>query len=135
MATTSRKISDYVGILSSLLCLVHCLIFPVFAIGSGVVLSSHHSHHAPHALAASFSAVWADYGWHFLFILLALWSIYRSMINTQKNYIKFLLIIGWILLVVGTWEWHFLMHIGSFVLILGHVLNLKKFCFSLARKT
>lgn len=122
--SSPKKIADYVGILSSLLCLAHCLLVPFAVIGGGFMVqwNDRHDEHLP------VNDLWTDYGWHILFILLAFWAIYRSVTTTPKTYIKLLLLLGWVLLVVGTWDWHFLMHIGSLMLIVGHLFNLRKVC-------
>lgn len=43
-ATNSHGKADLIGILGSVLCIVHCLLVPALAFGSATVAHNHHSH-------------------------------------------------------------------------------------------
>jgi hypothetical protein len=123
--TAPKKISDYLGISSSILCLVHCLIFPFAMMGGGITIIQH-EHHNHKEEELTMSELLMDYGWHLLFVVLAFFAAYRTIRQTHKPYIKVILILGWVFFTLGVWNWHGFMHIGSIALISGHLLNLRQ---------
>ena len=110
----TRK-SDWMGIASSVGCIIHCLLMPVLLSG-----------------AASFTAH-EEYRWlDFLFLALAAVAVWFSARKTNSPIIKALLIAAWAVF-AGSIIWEetlpfasLLMYFGSVLLIVGHVLNLRQ---------
>lgn len=105
------RTSDGLGILNSALCLVHCLAMPVFI-----------------AFGASFLQhpfiVWT-------FVALAFIAVRSAVRRRNDTKVALLLGIGWVVFAVGIAlegthnGLELLSHIGSGLLILGHILNWK----------
>lgn len=109
--------ADYVGIAGSLLCIVHCLLTPVLAVGSSLAVEHHHS-------VAGFLRL--DY----LFILVNGLAVYYATREHKLPLVKGLLWLAFglfavSLLLEGTaaaFVW--LGYIGSGLLVAGHTINL-----------
>lgn len=109
----ARK-SDWMGIASSVGCIIHCLLMPVLLSG-----------------AASFTAH-EEYHWlDFLFLALAAVAVWFSARKTNLLAVRILLIAAWAVF-AGSIIWEetlpfasVLMYAGSVLLIVGHVLNLR----------
>ncbi len=107
--------ADWVGILGSVGCIIHCLIMPV-------LLSS----------AASFTAH-AEYRWlDYVFLTVAAVAVWFSARKASSVMVRILLILAWAIF-AGSIIWEesipfasILMYIGSVLLIIGHVLNLRQ---------
>ena len=112
----SHNKADYVGILGSLLCIVHCLAMPVLALGSAFG----HDHH----LHIGFLSL--DY----LFILINAAAVYFATRNHRSVFINILLWSALLLFAVSlifeernaVFQW--LGYLGSALLITGHLINL-----------
>lgn len=111
--SVSRK-SDWMGILSSVGCIIHCMLMPI-------LLSS----------AASFTAH-EEYRWlDFLFLAIAAVAVWLSARKTHSFLVRIILVIAWAVF-AGSIIWEksipfasILMYLGSVLLIIGHVLNLR----------
>ncbi|WP_313990910.1 MerC domain-containing protein [Xanthocytophaga flava] len=109
----SRK-SDWMGIISSVGCIIHCMFMPV-------LLSS----------AASFTAH-EEYRWlDFLFLAIAAVAVWLSARKAHSLLVRIILIVAWAVF-AGSIIWEesipfasILMYLGSVLLIVGHVLNLR----------
>ncbi|MDQ6478883.1 MerC domain-containing protein [Dyadobacter sp. LHD-138] len=112
----SHNKADYVGILGSLLCIVHCLAMPVLALGSAFG----HDHH----LHVGFLSL--DY----LFILINAAAVYFATRNHRSVFVNVLLWSALVLFAVSlifeernaVFQW--LGYLGSALLITGHLINL-----------
>ncbi|MDO9551035.1 MerC domain-containing protein [Rhodonellum sp.] len=115
----SAQSADVLGISASLLCMVHCLAFPLF-ISVGYIFQ--HGEEPGH-----------DH-WHFvdyLFIGLALWAVFHASKNTQSKGIKIAL---WIAVIVFSISvslhdlapWMVFVSVASsLALVIFHILNWK----------
>lgn len=107
--------SDKVGIISSALCLIHCLAIPlIFGFSAEALHAIHHDYPA------------IDY----IFAVISLVAAYFSIRKTDNITLKAGFIIGWLLFIVGVimhsnpiLVW--LLHIGTLILIITHLVNLK----------
>lgn len=112
----SHNKADYVGILGSLLCIVHCIAMPVLALGSAFG----HDHH----LHIGFLSL--DY----LFILVNAVAVYFATRNHRSVFVNVLLWSALVLFAVSlvfeernvAFRW--LGYVGSALLITGHLINL-----------
>ncbi|RYD99974.1 MAG: MerC domain-containing protein [Sphingobacteriales bacterium] len=102
---------DLLGVSAALLCLVHCLLFPLlFFIPLGIS-------HNPYI--------------DLLFLTLGVWSVYKTSKGSKYASVKYLLGTGILLITISVgmdmlWHWHSpLMYIGAIALIAGHLINLK----------
>lgn len=112
----SHNKADYIGILGSLLCIVHCLAMPVLALGSAFG----HDHH----MHIGFLSL--DY----LFILINAAAVYFATREHRSVFVRILLWFALLLFAVSlifeernvVFQW--LGYLGSALLITGHVINL-----------
>jgi uncharacterized membrane protein (UPF0136 family) len=111
----SHSKADYVGILGSVLCIVHCMLVPALAFGSSVV--THHEHTGLRSL-------------DFLFIIINGLAVFYATRN-HKSLLLGILLWGALTLFAAalifegkhpafTW----LGYVGSALLIVGHLVNL-----------
>ena len=114
-ATHSHSKADYIGILGSVLCIVHCLLMPALAFGT--TMTSHHEHAGLLSL---------DY----LFILINGVAVFFATRNHKSLLVRSIL---WGALAVFSVSLIFeakhsafiwLGYAGSGLLIIGHLLNL-----------
>lgn len=111
MKTNISKSLDYIGISSATLCLVHCLVFPLFAI---IPLGVSHNH-------------WID----LLFALIGLYAVVKILKTNVQKHIKLILLISisFILLsiiyTIITHKHSVVMYLGGIGMIIGHLLNFK----------
>ena len=114
-STHSHNKADYVGILGSVLCIVHCLIMPVLAFGS--TMASNHVHTGLRSL-------------DFLFIVINGAAVYFATRQHKSLPLKVLLWGALLLFAVSlTFEgkhpaFVWLSYVGSALLIAGHFINL-----------
>ncbi len=114
-ASHSHGKADYIGILGSVLCIIHCLLMPALAFGS--TFASHHQHAGMLSL---------DY----FFILVNGVAVYYATRNHKSLPVRILLwgaltIFSVSLILEGThpaFAW--LGYAGSALLIVGHLVNL-----------
>ncbi len=103
---------DFLGISAALICLVHCIVFPLLIfIPIGIS-------HNPYI--------------DLTFLLLGIWSVYKTTRQSNSAVVKNLLWIAVTLIAISVvlhivFHWHSpLMYIGAAGLITGHFINLKK---------
>jgi hypothetical protein len=115
----NHVLSDKIGIASSAACLLHCLAAPiVVALITGGEFANRHHHFDLFALILDI-----------VFLVLAFWASNRSARKASSN-IKFILYLGIALFTLGislryTVDNDLLIHIGSIVLILGHLIHFR----------
>ncbi len=78
--------SDHIGIISSILCLSHCLLTPLLIIFQLEILTIKNG---PNFLWNSLN---------FIFLIISLFAVKISVKKTLNNYIKFIMSINWFLL-------------------------------------
>lgn len=110
----NKRAFDRIGITSSVLCLIHCLIVPIGLLITPEVHALHH---------------WA--GWTILqivFIAIATWAVFHAVKHIHLPALKWLLWSGIVLLIVALFLEHstaeILNYIAAGVLIAAHSLNL-----------
>ena len=115
----STSFSDYLGITSALICLLHCLAAPVL-MGWGVLAHSHGEN------------FWLDHSWDYVFLGLGLIAVWFSSEHTHQKFLKVLLWITFGLLCGTVFLGHsypvfqVLAFAASLGLIFAHLLNLKE---------
>lgn len=115
------RFSDYLGIISAIICLLHCLAGPL-TVGAAVHLHEHHDH----------SGHWyLDHRWDYFFLLLGFVAVWFSARHTQRRLMKGLLwftyvaLAGAILMESQAWIFQYLVYGASLALISVHVYNLR----------
>ncbi len=120
MKITLQK-PDIVGALASTLCLIHCLITPVFfAAQSYTVINYEDS-----------QILWKSLD--FLFVSISFFAVYRSSQNTSSTFIKYALWISWVslffLILNEKIQWislpEIIIYISAITLAILHIYNLK----------
>ncbi|MEO0898740.1 MAG: MerC domain-containing protein [Bacteroidota bacterium] len=115
--------SDYLGIASAVLCLIHCLVGPVLM---GVYNHAHHHHH--HAAETS---ILLHHNWDYLFLGLGLIAVWFSAKHTHKIGMKVLLwltyvMLGCSILLEGySHIFQNLVYVFSIGLIVVHIFNIR----------
>lgn len=106
------KYFDFLGLSAALLCLVHCLVFPLLIF---IPLGISHNPYID-----------------LLFLSLGIWSVYKTGKSSKSIGVKFLLWTGILLISISVGMDIFLhkhsplMYAGAMALIAGHLINLKK---------
>ncbi len=104
--------SDFLGMLSSILCLIHCLALPFIVVFFGETLKS---------LEHLEFVDW-------IFALISLYAAYDSLRKTQLKGLRITFIIGWLFFIFGV-IFHedkilsYSLHLGSLILIISHIRN------------
>ncbi|RMG63624.1 MAG: MerC domain-containing protein [Bacteroidetes bacterium] len=117
------RFSDYLGITSALICLLHCLAGP-FVLGATMHLHEHQAH-------GESGLWWLDHRWDYFFLLLGLIAVWFSARHTHRRTMKVLLwmtygaLAGAILLETQAMFFQFLVYGASLGLIAAHVYNLR----------
>lgn len=117
------RFSDYLGIISAVICLLHCLLGPL-TVGAAVHLHVHHGH--------TDTGHWfLDHRWDYFFLLLGLIAVWFSARHTQRRSMKVLLwftyaaLAGAILLESQAWIFQYGVYAASLALISAHIYNLR----------
>lgn len=119
MVTWKHKWTHYLGVVSSLLCLIHCLAIPVVL----VVFPAF----------TSFNLSSIDPFWEHVFVVLAIISVF-TIIQIHKTHNKFsvalpLAFLGVLILTISLFLGHdtasYLLPVGSMCILFGHIMNLK----------
>lgn len=121
----SFQSADIMGISASILCMIHCLAFPVL-ISVGFIFSpvDNHIHEHDHI---HFDWHWID----FLFVALAIWAVYNAAKSTQSKSIKIALWVAVSIFSVGVllhdvFYWMlYVSLIASIGLVIIHIINWK----------
>ena len=122
-ASVSQSFSDYIGITSATICLIHCLAAP-FYIGFTTTIHQHGAGHAEHV----FLEAW----WDYVFLAIGFISVYFSSRHTHQKSLRILLwtafsfLTAMILLEAYSPVFQFLSYAAAFILIIAHFTNLKK---------
>ena len=111
--------SDWIGISSSILCLIHCLILPIaFVTGSSLITHKH------------LDLFGINFNIDYIFGVISLFAAYYSSRHAHKKYIKYMFLVGWLTFIIGmtflkeTPIFYF-MHIGTAILIITHIQNIR----------
>lgn len=118
------KKADWLGIVASVVCLIHCAAAPLFLviqpIISGMAIHDHHHHHNEHSY------------WHYIFLALAFVAVWSSARRTHIVRVKVALWFFLVLFSLGIFleSDHsnlptFLLYTGSIGLVAAHVYNLR----------
>jgi hypothetical protein len=114
--THSHNKADYIGILGSMLCIIHCIAMPALAMGSALT----HNHH----MHLGFISL--DY----FFILVNALAVYFATKNHKSLALRSFLWCALLLFAVSLifegrhYVFQWLGYLGSFLLIAGHFINL-----------
>jgi hypothetical protein len=127
ITTLLSKKSDNVGIISSVLCLIHCLLLPIAISAMSVVNHAHdHAHHHHHDHGhGSLEAL--DY----VFWVFSLIAVYYSMRQTTLNKVRLAFVLAGLLFTCGILFkeilpfGHAWSYAGSVCLILTHYYNMR----------
>ncbi len=120
--------SDYLGAVSSTLCLIHCVATPFIFIAHSAL---HHDHAHDHAHGHGAPIWWQAID--IIFLAIAFLAVYQSAKNTSKNWVRYGLWISWALLVLfiinEKFHWahlaEFWVFFPSLSLVGLHIYNLK----------
>lgn len=121
MATWKHKWTHYLGVASSMLCLVHCIALPVVLVAFPAFTTLH---------LAGFDAFW-----EYVFVLLSIVSVF-TILQVHKTHNRFsialpLAFLGVLTLTISLFISHeqaaFLLPAGSICILFSHLMNLK-FC-------
>ncbi len=109
---TKKINSDFLGMLSSSLCLIHCLALPIIIVFFGEAL---------HSLEHLEFLDW-------IFAIISLYAAVDSVRKTHSKLLRITFITGWTFFVVGVFAHEhvylsYSLHIGSVILIISHVRN------------
>ncbi|MEL6675976.1 MAG: MerC domain-containing protein [Bacteroidota bacterium] len=123
--STSRY-SDWIGIFSAFLCLIHCLAGPVL-IGLGAHVHVHETAAGTHEHAS----IWLSHSWDFLFLAIGLVAVWFSARHTSSSLLKVLLwaaylfLAAMLMLEAYAEVFRYLAYAASLALIGAHILNLR----------
>ncbi len=112
-----KHTGDKIGIVGSVLCLIHCLIAPFIAL-TGTALAGHW--HGGHGL----------WNLDYIFVIVNGFAVYYATRQVAVKYVKWLLwfaftVFSVSLLLESEMEvFHWISYAGSFLLIAGHILNI-----------
>lgn len=117
----SRYKSDYFGALTSFLCLIHCIVTPIFYV---INVKSF-------CCQSSAPSWWKSLD--YIFLIISFLAIYSSIRNTSKNWMKLALGASWLLLffviINEQFTWlhleEYSIYIPSLSLIVLHIYNAK----------
>lgn len=112
--------SDYLGIASAFLCLIHCLAGPVFLSASAHL----------HAESAPASPLLHPI-WDYVFLIFGFVAVRYSSQHTPSRFLRTLLwvtyvfLAGSLLMEEASETFRYLVYVSSFALIIVHVINLR----------
>jgi len=113
--------SDYIGIIGSGLCVIHCLLTPIFLSLSMFL---------PHTEEESFFSV--GHLLELLFLFIAFFAVFNSSSRTPFNKVSVAFWFFFFLFAIGV-LFHddfkclaFISYLGSFGLVVTHIINIKK---------
>lgn len=113
--------SDWLGAAASSLCVVHCMLTPLFFVAKPVFSMAMHPHAHGHGLWG-----YLDY----VFLVLSLLAVWYSSEHTTHATLRWVLWASWVAFAIGLFfepfdlpygQW--LMYMGSISLIIAHVKN------------
>lgn len=109
----SKKLnSDFLGMWTSMLCLIHCLALPMILVFSG------------EAMNLLEHLEFLDW----IFAVLSLYAAYDSLRKTKSKKLKIAFVVGWIFFITGVFFHEdkilsYSLHLGSVILIFSHIKN------------
>ncbi len=130
MKHLKHSFTDYLGISGSILCLVHCLAVPFMLLGREVMDHTEGSHPEDAHFSEAYGHVHQpllqslSFNWDHFFLLVALAAAWHTLRSSHRTEVKWMLVIGWISFFGGVVTFYPLVHVGSVLLIAGHLLNL-----------
>ncbi|MDX2245650.1 MAG: MerC domain-containing protein [Bacteroidia bacterium] len=122
-SATNPGISDYLGITSATVCLIHCLVAP-FYIGFSASVHSHTPGIPDHWFL--------EHGWDYVFLVVGFAAVWFSSKHTGNKNMKLLLWVAFsflaAMLLMESYApiFQFLAYIAAFILIIAHLANLRK---------
>lgn len=93
MERISLKNPDFVGVIASLLCLIHCIVTPFLFLSSVLIVIPPHGHND------EFPLIWSAL--EICFLALSYWSVRQTSRKTNLSWISYALHIAWSLLAVS----------------------------------
>ncbi|MEM7511212.1 MAG: MerC domain-containing protein [Bacteroidota bacterium] len=121
IARIFKQRADLAGVIASGLCIIHCILTPVIVVSLPFLSHQHGDHYHGH---------WA--GLDSLFVLLSLIAVFFASRDTHKPGIGIALWLSWAAFAIGIFlhMWHIevgeiISYIGSFALIITHLVNLR----------
>ena len=124
MLNFSLQKSDTLGVMSSALCMVHCIATPFLFLATATSCSQSCCGAAP---------IW--YQWlDYVFILVSFFAVFHSTKSSNVNWVKYALWLSWLALVfvifnANVFQWYYIPNnikfIPSFSLIGFHLYNLR----------
>ena len=124
MLNISLQKSDTLGVMSSALCMVHCIATPFLFLATATSCSQSCCGAAP---------IW--YQWlDYVFILVSFFAVFHSTKSSNVNWVKYALWLSWLALVfvifnANVFQWYYISNnikfIPSFSLIGFHLYNLR----------
>jgi len=130
LASFKARRADLLGLSSSMLCLVHCLVFPLlYAAFSAYEAGAHAGH--DHAHAHDHVHAHGGFNIDYLFAGAALVAVITAFRQAHHWGVRLGLGLGWGLLALGIVLTDFgypdyIIHVGSVVLVSAHLYNLRK---------
>ncbi|MFK7924725.1 MAG: MerC domain-containing protein [Bacteroidia bacterium] len=117
-SSTKAHTSDFIGIISAVVCMIHCLAAPI------VLGASAHMHEHSHFFLAD--------QWNYLFLAIGLFAVWFSTKHTTSKFLRSMLWLTYgtlaIAVVFETYAdyLHYVVYAASIALISAHVINLRK---------
>ena len=122
--STNTRLSDYLGMISAIICLIHCLVGPVL-VGIGAAHSDHIHEEA--------SGFWANHElFDITFLLIGLIAVYFSASHTHERWMKVLLWMSYVFLaatlLMGSFSvlFQYLSCGAALIVIFAHFVKLKQ---------
>jgi hypothetical protein len=128
LASFKTRRADLLGLASSMLCLVHCLAFPLlYAAFSAYETHAHAGHDHAHGHAHDHGGFNIDY----LFASLALVAVVMAIRQTNLWLVRLGLGLGWAILaagivLAGQGFPDYVIHVGSLILVSAHIYNFRR---------
>lgn len=114
----SKHTSDFIGIFSAIVCMIHCLAAPI------VLGASAHMHEHSHLFLAP--------EWNYLFLAIGLVAVWFSTKHTASKFLRYVLWLTYgVLAIAVIFETyadylHYVVYAASIALISAHIINLRK---------
>lgn len=112
-----------------MLCLVHCLVFPMLFAASSSLGAGLDIFHHDHSSENHQHPFWADPD--YIFGLIGLFAVYYSVKHSKMMRIRLVLALSWLVLAAGLvlnqlhiHEGEYLIHAGAIMLLFTHIYNL-----------
>jgi hypothetical protein len=130
-ASFKTRRADLLGLASSMLCLVHCLAFPLLYAAFSAYDSHAHAHTHGHDHAHGHTHAHGGFNIDYLFASLALVAVVMAIRQTSLWPVRLGLGLGWAVLatgivLVGQGFPDYVIHIGSLILVSAHIYNFRK---------